>query len=313
MKANTMRNLRALAALAFGATASLAEPAVPPPAVLLAAGDIALCSNLAGADATAALLDAVPGTIAPLGDLAYPDGRSTDFQCFDRTWGRFKSRMRPSPGNHEYHTAKAADYFAYFGAGAGDPGKGFYSYELGSWHVVALNSNCAEIGGCQAGSPEETWLREDLRLHAASCTLAYWHHPLFSSGENQPRPASRDETDLQALYDAGAEIVLNNHEHNYERFAPQDPRRGRTRAPAFANRRGYSGKDFDPLPGLTPTARCRDDTFGVLKLRSGQRLRLGVSADRRQDLSDRGRGACHSAPLSRAKPAQSQPLRLNMP
>ena len=236
---------------------------------LLAAGDIALCSDLSGAEGTARLLEASPGVIAPLGDLAYPDGREADFACFDRVWGRFKPRIRPALGNHEYHTPKAAGYFAYFGAVAGEPGQGYYSYDLGAWHVVVINSNCQEIGGCQAGSPQESWLRRDLAAHRGACTLAYWHHPLFSSGK-KPSHAIHPEMKpiWQALYDAGATLVLNGHEHNYERFAPQDPE-GRA-DPKRGIREivvGTGGKDFDPLPTATPNSEVRrDDTFGVLKL-----------------------------------------------
>src|SRR6516162_3872456 len=153
-------------------------------AVLIGAGDIADCSNLSGAEATAKLLEANPGTVMALGDLAYPNGTPEDFKCYDRTWGRVKDRTRPAVGNHEFHSAGATYYFRYFGAAAGDPKTGYYSYELGSWHVVVLNSECKEIGGCQAGSPQEKWLREDLAKHHTDCTVAYLHKPRFSSGLN---------------------------------------------------------------------------------------------------------------------------------
>jgi acid phosphatase type 7 len=142
--------------------------------VLLAAGDIADCTNLAGAEATAKILEENDGIVAAIGDLAYPDGTEENFKCYDQTWGRVKSRTRPAPGNHEFHSQGATFYFKYFGKVAGDPQEGFYSYDLGAWHVISLNSECAEIGGCNEGSREEKWLRADLAAHPAACTLAYF-------------------------------------------------------------------------------------------------------------------------------------------
>ena len=151
-------------------------------AVLLAAGDIADCTNLAGAEATAKILEENAGVVAAIGDLAYPDGTRENFKCYDQTWGRVKDRTRPAPGNHEFHSQGATFYFEYFGKAAGDPKEGFYSYDLGKWHILSLNSECVEIGGCNEGSREEKWLRADLAAHPAACTLAYFHKPLFSSG-----------------------------------------------------------------------------------------------------------------------------------
>ncbi len=198
-------------------------------AVLLAAGDISSCRS-SGDEATAKLLDGLTGTVATLGDNAYQSGTAQEFaDCYGPTWGRHKARTRPSPGNHDYGTAGAAGYFGYFGAAAGDPAKGYYSYDLGAWHVVALNSQCAETGsGCEAGSAQERWLRADLKAHPARCTLAYWHHAPFSSGATHGGdPATRAL--WRALYDHGADIVLAGHEHNYERFAPVDGNRDRAR------------------------------------------------------------------------------------
>ncbi len=238
--------------------------------VMVGAGDIAQCADLSGAKATAALLDAIPGIVFTLGDLAYPDGSVADFaNCYDPTWGRHKARTRPSAGNHEYHSPGAAPYFDYWGGQAGEPDKGYYSYEAGAWHVVVLNSNCAAIGGCEAGSPQERWLRADLAAHPTACTLAYWHHPLFSSGvvpKHAVHPEMRDV--WRTLYEANADLVLNGHEHNYERFAPQDPD-GRP-DPVRGIREivtGVGGKDFDALVAPIPNSEVRSDTaFGVLKL-----------------------------------------------
>src|SRR4051794_7723420 len=153
--------------------------------VVIAAGDIANCGS--GAARTAPLLDAFSyATVLALGDNAYPYGTIEDYErCYAPTWGRAKARTKPTPGNHEYETAGAAGYFNYFGGVAGNPAEGWYSFDLGEWHVVSLNSNCGFVaGGCAAGSPQERWLRADLALHPRTCTLAYWHHPLFSSGGN---------------------------------------------------------------------------------------------------------------------------------
>ncbi|HXL21739.1 MAG TPA: hypothetical protein VOA78_04670 [Candidatus Dormibacteraeota bacterium] len=143
-------------------------------AVLVGAGDIADCKDLSGAEATAKLLEQIPGTVMAVGDLAYPDGTQENFACYDKTWGRVKSRTRPAPGNHEFHSTGAAYYFNYFGAAVGDPKQGYYSYDLGTWHIVVLNSECEAIGGCDAGSQQEKWLRADLAAHPAACTLAYF-------------------------------------------------------------------------------------------------------------------------------------------
>src|SRR5438552_5876008 len=182
--------------------------------VFAGAGDVASCDDLAGAKATAKLLDSIPGIIFVAGDLAYPDGSAVQFaNCYGPAWGRHKARTRPSPGNHEFHADGAAPYFDYFGATAGDPKKGYYSYDLGAWHVISINSNCSELlGGCAKDSPEEQWLRQDLAQHPTACTVAYWHHPLFSSGkEHGNDPEMKPFWD--DLYAANVDIVINGHEH----------------------------------------------------------------------------------------------------
>jgi hypothetical protein len=246
-----------------------AAPAKPDQsaAVLLAAGDIADCTNLAGAEATAKILEENAGVVAALGDLAYPDGTAENFKCYDKTWGRVKDRTRPSPGNHEFHSQGATFYFEYFGKTAGDPKDGFYSYELGAWHIISLNSECVEIGGCNEGSREEKWLRADLAAHPAACTLAYFHKPLFSSGG-----AHGDAPEIrplyQALYDANADVILSGHDHDYERFAPQDPDGKLDRARGIREFVvGTGGKNHRPFGAPEATTEVRDTTtFGVLKL-----------------------------------------------
>jgi hypothetical protein len=202
-----------------------------------------------------------------LGDNAYDSGTPEQFaRCYEPTWGRFKKRTRPAVGNHDYRSLAAAPYFAYFGEAAGDPKKGYYSYDLGAWHVVVVNSNCGEIGGCRRGSPQEKWLREDLAAHPALCTLAMWHHPRFSSALHGDDPRMRDI--WKALYDAGAEVVLSGHDHDYERFAPVD---ANGRADAEHGMRqivaGTGGRHLYNWGLIHPTSEVRNNqTFGVLKL-----------------------------------------------
>jgi hypothetical protein len=233
---------------------------------IVAAGDINDC-NLPGAEATAKLLDKIPGTVLTVGDLAYPDGSDDNFKCYDKTWGRHKARTRPAPGNHEYHTPGAAGYFKYFGSAAGSAGHGYYSFDLGTWHVISLDSQCSDIGGCQKGSPEEQWLSDDLRKHSSNCILAYWHVPLFSSGSEHGN-APQMKAFWDDLYAAGADVVLNGHDHDYERFAPQNPA-GKA-DPARGIREfvvGTGGKSQRAFRDPLPTTEVRSSsTFGVLKI-----------------------------------------------
>jgi hypothetical protein len=248
-----------------------AAPPAPPPVVagstvLVAGGDIASC-NSTGDETTARLAEALPGTVALLGDNAYESGSPAEYaNCYDPTWGRFKARTRPAPGNHEYLTPAAAGYFGYFGAAAGAPDKGYYSYELGSWHIVVLNSNCP-IVSCSRNSPQETWLRADLAAHPATCTLAYWHHPRFSSGQHGDDP--RVSPLWQALADAGADVVLSGHDHDYERFVALAPDGTADAAHGIVEfvvgTGGRSHYRFTRPQPSTSVVR-NDDTFGVLQL-----------------------------------------------
>ena len=238
-----------------------------PDAFLVAAGDIADCKP--GAEITASLLDGLPGTVAVLGDSAYENGTPDEFaRCYEPTWGRHKARTRPAVGNHEYGTPGAAGYFAYFGAAAGKAGKGWYSYDLGAWHVVVLNSNCTHVGGCQAGSEQERWLRADLAADGAECTLAYMHHPRFSSGNLHGGSPAVDPL-WRALEEDRAELVLAGHDHHYERFAPQ------TASGALDAERGVrqfivgtGGRPLRSVGPPEPNSEARDNTtLGVLHLR----------------------------------------------
>ena len=271
------------------------SPQSQQPAILVGAGDIADCSDLSGAEATAKLLDQIPGTVFAAGDLAYPDGSKENFVCYDKTWGRAKSRTRPAAGNHEFHAAGATPYFGYFGAAAGDPKAGYYSYELGSWHIVVLNSECKDVGGCDAGSPQEKWLRADLAAHPAACTLAYWHKPLFSSGG-----AHGNDLEVkplwQALYDANADVVLNGHDHDYERFAPQNADGGADTARGIREFVvGTGGKNHRPFGVTKPNSEVRDATaFGVLKLTLRDKAYdWQFIPEAGKSFTDSGSGTCH--------------------
>jgi calcineurin-like phosphoesterase family protein len=235
--------------------------------VVVAAGDIATCYDT-GDEATARLLSNIGGTVLTLGDNAYEDGTPEEFaDCYDPSWGRYKDHTKPSPGNHDYNSEGAEGYFGYFGEAAGEPGKGYYSYDLGAWHIVALNSNCEYVGGCGAGSAQVRWLTIDLRRNRTVCTLAYFHHPLFSSGE---RHGSTPEVKplWEALYATGADVILSAHEHNYERFAPQDP--DGEADPERGIREfvvGTGGKShFAIVDPIANSEIHNDDTYGVLKL-----------------------------------------------
>jgi hypothetical protein len=203
-------------------TAATAGTADDSRVTLVGAGDIANCdlAGGSGARATAAVLDRIPGTIFTVGDHAYPAGAAAQFQdCYGPSWGRHRARTRPAPGNHDYLTANGKAYFDYFGDNAGPDRRGYYSYALGSWHVVSLNSSIP----ADRHSPQIEWLRSDLEEHPGQCTLAYWHVPIFSSGPHgEEREAAHMRDAWQILYEAGADVVVNGHDHDYERFAPQD-------------------------------------------------------------------------------------------
>jgi len=214
--------------------------------------------------------------VADLGDNQYYCGALDAYnRSYDLSWGRVKSITRPSLGNHDYLTsgaagcttanAGAAGYFDYFGAAAGTRGKGYYSYNVGTWHIIVLNSNCGDVGGCSSTSPQGQWLKNDLATNPAKCTMAYWHIPLFSSGG---RPASNSKSFWDALYAADADVIMDGHDHIYERFAPQtpagalDPARGIRQFTA-----GTGGANHTTITSVAPNSEVRNaDTYGVLKL-----------------------------------------------
>ena len=264
-------------------------------AVLVGAGDIADCDS-DGDEKTARLLDDIDGTVFTVGDNVYEDGKASEFkECYEPTWGRHKERTKPAAGNHDYNSEDARPYFDYFGEAAGEPGKGYYSYELGSWHIVVVNSNCNYIGGCDKGSPQERWLRADLAEHPAQCTLAYWHHPVFTAGRyHGADPVMR--TIFETLYEAGADVVLTGHDHNYQRFAPQDPEgvgdqlRGiRQFVVGTGGRRHYNIEE-----PIVNSEVYNDSAYGVLKLtlREGGYDWEFIPVEG-ESFKDSGSGRCH--------------------
>ena len=257
------------------------------------AGTATACRMRATSDLALAL---DPDAVLLLGDNQYENGALAKYQAsYDPSWGRLKAITYPVPGNHEYLTAGAAGYYAYFGAAAADPAQGWYSFDLGGWHIVALNSNCAGVGGCGPDSPQGQWLAADLAAHPGVCTLAYWHHPRFSSGPHGDDATSAPFWD--ALYAAGADLVLVGHDHGYERFAPQtpagaaDPGRGIRQFVV-----GTGGKNLTGVVAVKANSEVRRyDTFGVLELTLHPNGYEWSFAPAGGTFTDSGVGLCHSA------------------
>lgn len=263
-------------------------------ATVVAAGDIAVCDEFDHFK-TAAMLDAYPAaTVATLGDNVYESGTGREFaDCYAPSWGKAKSRTRPSIGNHEYSGSPGGQsYFQYFGKAAGPPGRGYYSYELAGWHVVVLNSNCAAVRGCDGDSPQLDWLRADLATHAARCTLAYWHHPRFSS---LGAPSRATAAFWNLLHAHGAEVVLNGHNHVYERYATQTPAGVADPAGIRQFIIGTGGAPLHEFRTAFATREVGDSTsFGVLRfdlLGDGYRWQFIPAPGDRQ--RDSGASLCH--------------------
>jgi acid phosphatase type 7 len=268
--------------------------------VLLAAGDIVdTCASTTScnyAKVSEVILGDHPDVVLALGDISNNSGTMSDYtERFRPTWGRFQSVISPVPGNHDYAEAHAADYFAYFGSAAHGP-SGYYSFDVGSWHLVGLNSNCAEVGGCRSGSAQELWLRTDLAATTRSCVAAFWHHPRYSSGYGGNTTATAD---LYAdLYAAGADVLLSGHSHDYERFAPQnnashaDPDHGIRQFVV-----GTGGAFFTGFGGIKSNSQTRQNSVpGALRLllhRASYTWSFQPVAGR--TYSDTGGATCHRA------------------
>ena len=261
-------------------------------AVLVGAGDIASCAS-SGDEATAALLGQIGGTVFTTGDNVYESGTATEFSaCYAPSWGLQRLRTMPTAGNHDWGTANAQGFRDYFALNSPTT---YYSYNLGtSWHVIVLDSDCSQVSGCTSGSPQYSWLQADLAANPRACTIAMWHHPRFSSGEHG------NSTSMQAIWqlliDNNAELVINGHDHDYERFAPQtatgvpDDQRGLRELVV-----GTGGKSHYTFVNVQPNSQVRNDnTFGVLQLT----LRTGAYDWRfipvaGQSFTDAGSGTCH--------------------
>ena len=291
----------ACAALSLGCQARQASQVH----TVYAAGDIAYCGKrpalLSDANDTAKLVEtglaASPdASVLLLGDNVYQRGTAREFRdCYQPSWGRFKARTYPSPGNHEYATPDAKGYFDYFGSAAGPGHLGYYSVDLGAWHVVSLNSN---VSGA-AQQAQLTWLEKDLAASHARCTLAYWHHPLYSSGWHGSIGVMRPAWAL--LYGAGAELVLSGHDHVYERFLPQDANgkldEGRGIRQFVV---GTGGAYSTPFKLPLENSKVRDNNrFGVLKLvlreasYEWEFLEASYDGFPNGKQADRGEGKCH--------------------
>lgn len=280
--------------------------------VIVAAGDIS-CNGLNTSSAchqmeVSNLFSSInPTAILTLGDNQYPNGELFDYNTyFDPSWGRYKSIIKPVPGNHEYNTSGASGYYSYFGAAAGNSAKGYYSYNLGTWHVVALNSNCSSVS-CSAGSTQEQWLRDDLASNPKACTLAYWHHPRFSSGAVHGDDSST-QAFWQALYEYKADVILVGHEHHYERFAPQNPSGIGDSSGIRQFVVGTGGKSLYNFGKLAANSEIRNaNNFGLLKmaLRSDS-YDWQFIPETSGSFSDSGNGNCVIASSTTPSPSSAQ-------
>lgn len=254
---------------------------------VIAVGDIGWCGST-GTPATAQLVDSLPGRLLLAGDIAYPNGSAEDFQrCFDPSWGRFRGRWHAAPGNHDYLTPNASAYFQYFGGAAGDDRTGYYTIFVGDWQILMLDSNIPT----QRNSPQWEFVRRELELQRRPCALAMWHHPVFTSGQNGPNAHMRE---MFALLEAsGVDVVVNGHDHVYERFAKQTVE-GR---PSDRGIRqfvvGTGGAQLYGFVTTAPNSETRIAQFGVLHLSlqpNGYRWEFVLTSG---GLGDSGTDTCH--------------------
>lgn len=269
--------------------------------VVIAAGDISCASGEStndecNQDLTARLVEAVnPDAVLTLGDLQYPTGEYKNFTSyFDKTWGRFKNKIRPAVGNHEYSDPGAKGYFKYFETAAGSPEQGYYSFNLGpNWHLISINSNCPEAGGCEENSPQYNWLKHDLEASSAPCTLVYWHHPRFSSGLHGNNRFMEDIFSL--IYKHNVELVLSGHDHDYERFAKTNPSGQKDDNGIRSFVVGTGGRNlyrFLSKPEISEVRQNKE--FGVLKLVLHENSYTWEFQSIKQDgFKDSGEDFCH--------------------
>jgi hypothetical protein len=271
------------------------SPNTPPttrggPNVLVGAGDIANCDS-PGDEATARLLDTIEGTIFTAGDNAYMNGSAAQFRdCYNPTWGRHRDRTYPTPGNHDYETSNASGYYDYFGGRAGPRNGGYYAYDVASWRVYALNSEFDKVPNL--AQMQMDWLRSEFASRPAPCSIAIWHKPLFTSGPNGENPHMRDI--FRLLYDNGVDVVLNGHDHIYERFAPQDAN-GRVDSARGIRQFtvGTGGVATYTNPRVAPNSERIFSVWGVLMLtlNSNSYEWEFISVD--PGFRDNGSGSCH--------------------
>jgi hypothetical protein len=276
------------------------SPASAATASMVAMSDVAGCTSShqpTGSSGTANVIDDLSGPLAVVGDEV--QGQSTTLQdfrnCYHPRWGQFNGRARPVPGNHEYLTSGAKGYFDYFGSRGGPRGKGYYAYTVGDWQVLALNSNCGNIGGCGPGSAMHSWLKSTLAGSSARCQLAYWHHPRWSHGYHGQNKAVGPL--FQLLYNDGVELVLNGHEHAYQRFPALGPSGDKVSdgvVEIVLPSAGASFHGWGAKAGPAPVVR-NNNTFGVvaLTLRSDGWSSRFVPAPG-GSFRDSASGSCHS-------------------
>lgn len=263
------------------------------PAILLGAGDISICGQK-GDDETALLLEVENGEIFTAGDNSNEDGFMYQYQkCFEPSWGRLMNRLHPVPGNHDYYGDDGKSYYEYFGERAGPPGKGYYSYDLGAWHIVALNSNCDYVS-CRPDSAQLKWLREDLEANKTQCTLAYWHDPMVGSALHDYYYGVLPF--WEALYDYGAEIIVNGHNHIFEVFSPQNPELKPDLENGIAQFIvGTGGASHYSFTDIKPNSIIRDNTsFGIIKFKLFEnQYEWEFIPVAEGDFTSTGSGLCH--------------------
>lgn len=277
---------------------------VPVSLKLVAAGDIS-CPDLPVTNtqcqqkSTADLIQKLnPELVLALGDIQYGVvGLDSYLRYYDKSWGVFKNKTRPAVGNHEYEEADAAGYYDYFGSAAGDKEKGYYSFKANGWKLIALNSNCWAVGGCEKDSSQGKWLEQELQSSNQSCQLVYFHHPLYSSGQHGMNEMVRPL--WQILDNHQVELVLNGHDHIYERFAQQDAKGQANSLGAREFVVGTGGRNLYQIKTVLPQSEKRiNDTFGVLELelKSGSYNWQFISID--NQVLDSGSDSCHSSQTS---------------